>query len=141
MDIMKLGTQLLASKLGGSSANTDSNALSGALSGLLGGSGNNLDVGQLVSKFATKGDLSSALGSWLGDGDNEEISEQQVEGIFGADKIQEMASQLGADQSEVLAGLKDALPQMVDKSSSAGSLLDSVGGISGLAGLASKFLK
>ncbi|MGH1543460.1 MAG: YidB family protein [Arenicella sp.] len=138
MDIMKLGAQLLAAKLGN---NANSDMVQSAIGSLLGNdSGNGIDLGNLVSGLQGGG-LGNIVESWLGDGDNEEISEQQVEGIFGADKIQEMASQLGADQSEVLAGLKDALPQMVDKSSSAGSLLDSVGGISGLAGLASKFLK
>ena len=47
------------------------------------------------------------------------------------------ASQLGTDEGSLLDGLKDALPQMVDKASSGGSLLDSVGG---LGGLAKKFL-
>ena len=139
MDIMKLGAQLLAEKLGN---NANSDMVQSAIGSLLGNSNGNggIDLGSLVSGLQGDG-LGNIVESWLGDGDNEEISEQQVEGIFGADKIQEMASQLGADQSDILSGLKDALPQMVDKSSSAGSLLDSVGGISGLAGLASKFLK
>jgi hypothetical protein len=36
--------------------------------------------------------------------------------------------------------LKDALPQMIDKSSSGGSLLDNLGGLSGALGMAKKFL-
>jgi len=84
------------------------------------------------------GDLAS---SWLGDGDNADISSSQLQDLLGAEKIQEAASQLGTDQEGLLSGLKDMIPQVVDKSSSGGSLLDSVGGIGGLAGLASKFLK
>ena len=61
--------------------------------------------------------------------------------MLGSDKIKEAASQLGTDQNDLLRGLQDMMPQVVDKSSSGGSLLDSVGGIEGLAGLASKFLK
>ncbi|GAB1263868.1 hypothetical protein NBRC116493_12950 [Aurantivibrio infirmus] len=133
MDIMKLGTQLLASKLGGSSANTDSNALSGALSGLLGGSGNNLDVGQLVSKFATKGDLSSALGSWLGDGDNAPISDDAVESVLGADKISEFANKLGVDKATATSSLSSILPSLIDKSSSGGKLMDNAGDLLGMA--------
>ena len=79
--------------------------------------------------------------SWLGDGDNAEISGSQLEGLLGSDKIQEAASQLGTDSGSLLNGLKDMIPQVVDKSSSGGNLLDSVGGIGGLASLASKFLK
>ena len=48
---------------------------------------------------------------------------------------------LGADQNDLLRGLQNMIPQVVDKSSSGGSLLDSVGGIGGLASLAGKFLK
>jgi len=77
----------------------------------------------------------------LGDGDNAEISGSQLEQLLGSEKIQQAASQLGTSQDDLLAGLKDAIPQVVDKSSSGGSLLDSVGGLSGLAGMASKFLK
>ena len=139
MDIMKIGAQLLASKLG---SNVNSDVIQSAIGGLLGGNNNDggLDLSSLVGNLQN-GDLSNIAESWLGDGDNEEISEEQVEGLFGSEKIQEMASQLGANQGDVLSGLKEALPQMVDKSSSGGSLLDSVGGVSGLAGLASKFLK
>ncbi len=61
--------------------------------------------------------------------------------MLGSGKVQEAAAQLGINQNDLLAGLQDMIPQVVDKSSSGGSLLDSVGGISGLASLASKFLK
>ncbi len=138
MDIMKLGAQLLASKLGG---NADSDQLTNMLGGLLGGSSNQgLDLGNLLSGLQSNG-LENVVQSWLGDGANEDISESQIEGVFGAEKIQEMASQLGTDQGSLLSGLREALPQMVDKSSSGGNLLDSVGGVGGLASLASKFLK
>jgi len=139
MDIMKLGAQLLAAKLG---SNTNSDQITNVLGSLLGGGNSNggLDLGSLVSGLQGNG-LENVVQSWLGDGDNDDISEQQVEGLFGSEKIQELASQLGTDQGSLLSGLKDALPQMVDKSSSGGSLLDSVGGVAGLAGLASKFLK
>lgn len=135
---MKIGAQLLASKLG---SNADTDTIQSAIGGLLGGnSEGGLDLGNIVSGLQSGG-LSNIAESWLGDGDNEEISSEQVEGLFGSDKIQAVASQLGTDQGSLLDGLKDALPQIVDKSSSGGSLLDSVGGVAGLAGLASKFLK
>lgn len=136
---MKIGAQLLAAKLG---SNANSDVIQSAIGSLLGGNNSEggLDLGSLVGNLQNGG-LANIAESWLGDGDNEEISTEQVEGLFGSDKIQEVASQLGADQGDLLAGLKEALPQMVDKSSSGGSLLDSVGGVAGLAGLASKFLK
>lgn len=139
MDIMKIGAQLLASKLG---SNASGDVVQSAIGSLLGGgnSDGGLDLGNIVSNLKDGG-LANVAESWLGDGENEEISTEQVEGLFGAEKIKEVASQLGTDQGDLLSGLKEALPQMVDKSSSGGSLLDSVGGVAGLAGLASKFLK
>jgi uncharacterized protein YidB (DUF937 family) len=58
--------------------------------------------------------------------------------MLGADKISEFASKLGLSNEEAAGGLSEALPQMVDKASSGGSLLDSIGGISGAVGLAGK---
>ena len=58
--------------------------------------------------------------------------------MLGADKIADFASKLGLSNEEAAGGLSEALPQMVDKASSGGSLLDSIGGISGAVGLASK---
>jgi uncharacterized protein YidB (DUF937 family) len=44
-----------------------------------------------------------------------------------------MASQLNTDEGSLLDGLKDALPQIIDKSSSGGSLLDSANDLLGMA--------
>lgn len=139
MDIMKLATKLIADQVG---AKVKQELVEAAMGQLLGksNSGGGVDLGSLVSSMQ-KGGLADIAESWLGDGKNADISEQQVEGIFGADKIQDMANALGADQGKILAGLKDALPQMVDKSSQGGNLLDAVGGVSGLAKLAGMFLK
>jgi len=138
MDVMKLATTLLASKLGGSG---NSDMIQSVIGKLLGGSGDSgIDLGSLVGNLQSGG-LGDIAESWLGDGDNAEISGSQLEGLLGSDKIQEAASQLGTDSGSLLNGLKDMIPQVVDKSSSGGNLLDSVGGIGGLASLASKFLK
>lgn len=134
MDVMDLAKMALAKKLGGNSA-----AMGGVLSSLLGGGGGGLDIGSLVGGLKEKG-LGDVADSWLGDGDNAEISADQVKELIGGDKIAAAAQELGTDEGSLLDGLKDALPQMVDKSSSGGSLLDSVGGIGGLAGMAKKFL-
>ena len=140
MDLMKLATQLIASKLNGSSG-SDSNMIESVIGGLLGGSQNKgIDLGGLVGNLQNGG-LSDLAESWLGDGDNAEISSSQLEGLLGSDKIEQAASQLGANKGDLLSGLQQMIPQVVDKSSQGGNLLDSVGGLSGLAGLASKFLK
>jgi len=140
MDMMKIATQLLMSKLTGS-AGGNSDMVTSVIGKLLGGSGGSgIDLGSLVGNLKDQG-LGDVADSWLGDGDNAEISADQIESMLGSDKIQEAASALGADQGELLDGLKNMLPEVVDKSSSGGSLLDSVGGLGGLANLAGKFLK
>ena len=135
MDAMGIAKILLAKKLGGNNA-----AVGAALGGLLGGgnaAGGGLDLGNLVNGLKAKG-LGDVADSWLGDGENAEISADQLKDVLGQEGIAKAAAELGTDEGRLLDGLKDAIPQMVDKSSSGGSLLDSVGGIGGLAGMAKK---
>lgn len=131
MDIMNLAKGMLAKKLGG-----DNDAIGGVLDSLIGG-GNKADVGGLVEGLKAKG-LGGVADSWLGDGENEEISADQLKDVLGGEKVAEAAAKLGTDEGSLLDGLKDALPQLIDKSSSGGNLLDSVGGIGGLGGIAKK---
>ena len=132
MDIMKLGAQLLLNKLGDGSKAEDEAQVTGAISNLLGGKDGAFDLGAVVEGLKGNG-LSNLAESWLGDGDNEEISPAQVKSLFGEGKIANMASELGSDEDSVLSGLKEMIPQLIDKSSSGGSLLDSLGGVAGLA--------
>lgn len=138
MDVTKLATQLLLSKLGGSQ---NSGMVESVIGSLLGGNKKQgIDLGGLLDNLQNSG-LSNLAESWLGDGPNEQVSENQLESLLGGDKIQQAASQLGADPADLLAGLKDMIPQVVDQNSRGGSLLDSVGGVGGLAGLVGKLLR
>lgn len=134
MDLMQIGTQLLASKLGGGA---NSGAITSVLSGLLAGGDGKPNLGGLASLMEEKG-MGSMLQSWLGDGDNDAISSDQVRNLVGDGKVSEMAAELDTDEDSLLDSLKDALPQMMDQSSSGGSLLDSVGGIGGALNMAKK---
>ncbi|MFK8020840.1 MAG: YidB family protein [Pseudomonadales bacterium] len=138
MDILKMGAEILSKQLGGGEGNSD--AIQSALAGVLGGEGGGLDIGSLVSGLQSGG-LADVAASWLGDGENAAISSSQLQDLLGSDKIGQLASALNSDEGSILSGLQDALPQMVDKSSSGGNLLDSVGGLGGLANLAKGFLK
>ena len=130
MDIMNLAKGMLAQKLGGNNA-----AVGAALNGLL-GQGDKMDLGSLVSGFKEKG-MGDVAESWLGDGENKPVSTDQLKEVLGEDQVAQAAAQLGTDEGSLLDGLKDALPQLVDKASSGGSLL---GGLGGLGGMAKKFL-
>ena len=142
MDLMKIGTQLLMSKLSGGSESGLTSALGGLLGGGSGAGG--LDIMGLVSKMqggGTSSGLTDLATSWLGDGDNAPVSHDQLKEMFGGDKISAFASDLNVDEGTALSSLSEALPSMVDQGSSGGSLLDMVGGVSGLMGMASKFMK
>ena len=129
MDLMQLGTQILSSKLGNG---VNSGSVTSALGSLLSGSDGKANLGGIIAAMQGKG-LGSIAESWLGDGDNADISTDQVREAIGNDKITEMASQLNTDEGSLLDGLKVALPQIIDKSSSGGSLMDSAGGLLGMA--------
>ena len=143
MDLMKLGMSLLASKLGGSA---DENVLGNVLSKVLGGGdaeGGGINLQGLVEKMMgpdTSDTFTELAQSWLGDGENKPIEPDQVKELVGSDKLQEAAAELGEDEDSLAEKLSQVLPDLVDKSSSGGSLLDSLGGIGGLADMAKKWL-
>lgn len=120
---------------GDAGSNLDVGAIVSALSGLTGGSG--FDIGAILENLNGSG-LADLATSWLGDGANQAISPEQIGALFGPDKLNEFASQLGLSESEAAGGLSDALPQMIDSGSTGGNLLDSLGGIEGVLGLAGK---
>jgi len=98
---------LLDSVLGGGKNDMMSTVL-----GLIGGQEGGL--GGLVSQFTSNG-LEDLIGSWVGTGENKAISTDQITSALGADKIGEIASQLGTDSDSVLSQLTDLLPQAIDK--------------------------
>ena len=134
MDIAKIATQLLAQKMGG--ANASEGQMQNALQGLIGGGSDGLNIGELVGKFSQNGGLANQLQSWLGDGANEGLSADNVKQVFGNQQVQQFASQLGVDEEQAAGGLADMLPQLIDKSSSGGNLLDAVGGVGGALNMA-----
>jgi len=140
-DLLKMGASaFIQSKLSGDNGSgLDLGSLTSALSGLTGGNSDNggLDIGSILGKMQSGG-MADMAQSWLGDGENQEMSDSNVTDMFGADKISDFASQLGLSNEEAIGGLRDAMPQMVDKASSGGSLLDSIGGIGGAINMAGK---
>lgn len=140
-NLLKIGAQLFinSKKSGDAGSGLEVGGLTSALSGLLGGgsSGESFDPGTLLSKMDSGG-LGAMAQSWLGDGNNTPISSGQVTNMLGSGKVSEFASKLGLTEEEAAGGLSDALPDMMDKASSGGSLLESIGGVSGAMGLAGK---
>ncbi len=137
-ELLQLGAKTFStSALSGNAGTTlNSNDLVSALSNLV-GEGKNFDIGSLVSSLNSRG-LGNIVSSWLGDGGNDTISPEQINDTIGSDKIEAFASKLGLSTKEAAGGLSEAIPQMIDNASSGGSILESIGGLEGALGLASK---
>jgi uncharacterized protein YidB (DUF937 family) len=138
MDLVKLATDLLSQRLG---LQIDGAQLQSALTGLLGNGEGGIDVAGLAAKFAASGGLKDVLQSWLGDGANLPVSADTILDVLGRGQVADFAQQVGTDTQSAAAGLSDVLPQLLDKASSGGNLLDSLGGASGLLGMAKSFLR
>lgn len=119
MDLLKMGQELLGDKMG------DAGGIMEALSGLTSGEG--LDVAGIVSKLK-EGGLGDQVTSWLGDGENEPVSADQLTNALGADKMGEMASKLGVEPGAAAETLSQAMPSLMDKMSSGGGLLEGLTG-------------
>lgn len=137
MDIAAIATKLLNDNMGMS---LDSATVNSALSSLIGDGQGGIDLAGLASNMSQNGDLGAVLSSWLGDGANSAISGDTIASMFGQADISKFASQLGIDPATATQGLANALPGVVDQASSGGNLLDSVGGVDGLMGMAKSFL-
>ncbi len=138
MDILELGKQLLQDNLGQQAQGAD---LQGALSSLLGDGQGGVDLAGLVGKMTQNGDLGNIVSTWLGDGANAPVSADKLMDLFGEGQLAEFAAKLGTDSQGAADSLAQVLPQMLDKSSSGGSLLDSMGGVDGLLGAAGSLFK
>jgi len=135
--ILKIGAEAFQSQLGEQLAGSLSlDKIMNALAGLLPGEGKNVDLSALVGKMQGGG-LASLAESWLGDGGNAGIGAEQLMSIFGSGDIMRFADKLGLDQDTALEGLKGAVPEMVDKAST-GGILESLGGVGGIMGMAGK---
>ena len=130
MDILQHAAEMFKQKAGGSDG-FDPAQISEALGGVLSNADGKLDLQGVISKLNSQG-LMSMVSSWLGDGDNEGISADQIRNLVGNEKISEFASKLGVEENAAVEGLTGAIPQMIDKASSGGSLLDSLGGLGDL---------
>ncbi|MGE3145088.1 MAG: YidB family protein [Pseudorhodoplanes sp.] len=79
-----------------------------AAGGLLSGG-----LNDLLRDFQENGHADAAQ-SWISRGDNIPVSPREIEDTFGAQTISDLAAQLGMPKAELLSGLSEALPQVVD---------------------------
>ncbi|MFJ7567954.1 YidB family protein [Herminiimonas sp. NPDC097707] len=59
--------------------------------------------------------LGDQVASWIGTGENQAVSGDQIKNALGEDNIQQIAQQAGVEPEHASAGLAQLLPQIIDK--------------------------
>lgn len=90
-----------------------------AVTGMLGNNSQLGGLGGLVEKFQQAG-LGDVVGSWIGTGQNQPISADQLSSVLGSDALSGLAAKLGVDPSEAAGQLAQVLPGLVDHLTPAG---------------------
>jgi uncharacterized protein YidB (DUF937 family) len=94
-----------------------SDILKGPLGGVLGGAAAGSVIsgglGDLLKQLQQSGQSETA-NSWVGKGENKPIAPGDLANALGADQINTLASQSGLSRNELLEGLSQYLPQVVD---------------------------
>ncbi len=79
------------------------------------------DLNGLVTALQNGG-LGPQVQSWLGNGANMPITEDQLKAVLGNAQVQEFARHLGLPVDQTLSMLAKYLPELVDKASPNGTL-------------------
>lgn len=125
MRLIDVAADIFIKKLAGTGESLQSGEVADALQKLLPTQGGELDLQALLEQFLGRGGgLSTLVTSWLGDTGNAPLSGAQVLEVFGQEKVSNFASRLGLDTVTAATGLSDTLPDLIDKTSEAGRLLD-----------------
>ncbi|RBA24381.1 uncharacterized protein YidB (DUF937 family) [Herminiimonas fonticola] len=61
------------------------------------------------------GGLGDQVASWIGTGENQAVSGDQIMDALGADNIQQIAQQAGVEPEHASVGLAQLLPQIIDQ--------------------------
>jgi len=68
----------------------------------------------LVQRFQQQG-LGEVISSWVGTGQNQPITAEQITNAIGSDRLEALARQLGVPPEQVSTTLTQLLPMLIDK--------------------------
>jgi len=85
-----------------------------AVTGMLSNDGTQGGLGGLVAKFQQAG-LGDVVRSWIGNGQNQPVSGDQLTNVLGADTMTGLAEKLGMSQDDAAGQLSNILPGLIDK--------------------------
>lgn len=84
-----------------------------AVTGMLGSDGQHGGLGGLVSKFEQAG-MGDVVKSWIGNGQNQAISGDQLTQVLGSGAIGDVAAKLGMSQDDAAGHLSQMLPEIIN---------------------------
>jgi len=102
----------------------DRDKLMGTVSNLIERAGG---VQGLVGRFHGAG-MGQKADSWVGTGDNEQVSPDEVRQALGDDQVREVARETGASEEQAASGLARFLPGIIDHLTPNGSVEGGGGG-------------
>jgi uncharacterized protein YidB (DUF937 family) len=79
------------------------------------------DLKQLVEKFEDAG-LGDKIKSWIGKGENQPVSAEEVKQALGPDEVKQVADESGVDPDQAAQSLADELPKAVDEATPDGTI-------------------
>ena len=88
--------------------------LAGGLGGLLAGGALSNGLNDLLRQFDQAGHGQAAQ-SWVGRGRNQQLLDSDIENVLGSDTVNSLAEQAGLSRVELLSGLREHLPEMVNR--------------------------
>jgi len=134
---MGLLDSLLGAATGKDNAPGGAASLIGVVGGLLAQSGGLQGLANRLSQSG-HGDVFS---SWVGMGENEAISANQIQKVIGSDQVNALATKLGVDPAQASNFLAEYLPKIVDKLTPAGKVDPNADHQQGLAALLPSLLQ
>ena len=84
-----------------------------AVTGMLGNDGEHGGLGGLVSKFEQAG-LGNVVSSWVGNGQNQPVTGDQLTQVLGSGAISNIAAKLGVSPDQAAGQLSSILPGLIN---------------------------
>jgi uncharacterized protein YidB (DUF937 family) len=91
------------------------------LNGVMGMLSETGGLSALLQKLKDSG-LEEQVASWIGSGENQAVSGNQIKDALGEETLQQIAQQAGLAQEHAASGLAQLLPQIIDKLSPNGKV-------------------
>ena len=85
-----------------------------AITGMLSNDGGHGGLGGLMAKFQQAG-LGDVVSSWVGHGQNQPVSGDQLTNVLGEDTMAGLAEKLGISPGDAAGQLSNVLPGLIDK--------------------------